>query len=143
MQKLLANHIILNLSSNLKYLRDLEKLATQNNFKRFNSFPKYSCIKSLTEKVKPLKISKYGKLSNFIMQKVKQNTPPYTFGILFTCHIVEQIQTYLCENKIVFDNRRKGNPANICTCTNASLFLEPFQLWQTTVKYTLHYPNPS
>lgn len=44
------------------------------------------------------------------MQKVKQKTPPYTTGILFTCHIVEQIQTYLYENKMVFDNRRNEEP---------------------------------
>lgn len=70
------------------------------------------------------------------MQKLKQNTPPYTFGILFTCHIVEQIQTNLCENKMVFDNRRKGNPANVCTCTTASLCLEPFQLAKDSQIYT-------
>lgn len=92
--------------------------------------------------MKALKISKYMILYSFIIQKVKRKKEkkkksPYTIGILFTCHIVEQIQTYLCENKMVFDNRRKGNPANICTCTNASLFLEPFQLANDSQIYTL------
>lgn len=52
------------------------------------------------------------------------------------CHIVEQTQAYLCENKMVFDNKGKGIPANICTCTNASLFLEPFQLANNSQMYT-------
>lgn len=37
---------------------------------------------------------------------------------------------------MVFDNKRKGIPANICTCTNASLFLEPFQLANNSQMYT-------
>lgn len=86
--------------------------------------------------MKALKIHKYVRLHSFVMQKVNEKTLPYTIGILFTCHIVEQIQTYLCENKMVFDNRRKGNPANLCTCTNASLFLEAFQLANDSQIYT-------
>lgn len=75
-------------------------------------------------------------LYSSVTQKVKEKTPPYAIGVLFTRHIVEQTQTYLCESKMVFDNRRKGNPANICTCTNASLFLEPFQLANDSQIYT-------
>lgn len=66
---------------------------------------------------------------------VRRQTKPPPYSVLFTRHIVEQTQAYLCENKMVFD-KREGIPANICTCINASLFLESFQLANDSQMYT-------
>jgi hypothetical protein len=50
-------------------------------------------------KMKTLKTSKR-EIIYFFMQKSETRTPPCTTGLSLTCHIVQQIQTYLCENKI-------------------------------------------
>lgn len=80
------------------------------------------------------------RLYSFAVQKIK-NSSTYTIGILFTCHIVKQIQTYLCETKMVFDNRRTGNPT-----TSAHVQMPPcfwsLSKW-TTVNYIPHYSSPS
>lgn len=110
-----------------------------NNYKRVKCFPEvfmynvHDIKRKKGERTKNCNIRDYIVLSH---KKWNKKIPPYIIGILFTCHTVEQIQTYLCENKMVFDNRRKGNLANICTCTNASLFLEPFQLANDSQIYT-------
>lgn len=75
-------------------------------------------------------------------RKVKPNTPPYNVGTLFSCHIVKQIQTYLCGNKMVFDNRKERTLP-----TSAHVQMSPcfwsLSNWQKTVKYILHYPSPT